>query len=145
MYCDMDEIIIPEPNLYTDLTDFMKRCRQQQTICEGYEIIKDGESEETINFTKPILNQRRLMCRDRSGSYNKPALSRIATDWAEGFHFIKGWEGDDVRKIANTGLYMFHVKHINDTDCPKHCKYTDENRQEICNKLEIPDKFKGKF
>lgn len=135
LYTDPDERVVPEPNLYKDLRDFMDRSRELQTFCEGWEVIRQ-ENEQDFNWLEDVTSQRTLMCRDLSGSYNKPALSRVPTNWALGFHYIERTPPDEIKAIEHTGLYMFHLKHVSSTEAPNHCDKTLKK---------IPSKFGGKF
>ena len=111
LHTDLDEFIIADPLKYEDLKDFMSKTQSKQTFCEGYEIFK-RIGQPPLDYSKPILEQRKYWWRDKSGSYNKPLLSRIPTRWVHGFHYIDVMSSDEVKAIKNTGLYLVHLKHV---------------------------------
>lgn len=110
LYSDADEIVVADPRKYDGLRHFMDLCCDLQTFCEGYDVIQLPE-EKKINYKLPYLMQRSRWAKDTTRSYNKPLLSRIPTDWDEGFHYIKGTPPDEIEKIKDTGLYLLHLKH----------------------------------
>jgi hypothetical protein len=134
LYTDMDEIVVADQDRYKDIKDFMNRSEVKQSFCEGYNVFM-GEDEDTIDWNKPIMEQRHLWGKDVNGSYSKPALSRIPTDWVEGFHYVRWMPENEVKDIENTGLYLFHLKHINEKDGPP----------ESLPIVEIPKKFRRAF
>ena len=112
----------------------MDKCLVEQTFCEGFNMFKlPGESK--LDWDKPILEQRSFWIKDKSGSYNKPCLSKIPSDWVEGFHYVKWVSQDIVKSIGNTGLYLFHLKSVDRADLPLESEPL----------VEIPSKFKGAF
>lgn len=115
LYTDMDEYVIPDPEVYKDLKDYMLKSRVKQPYCEGFEVFKSA-GENDIDWSQPILQQRKKWVKDATGSYNKPALSKIKSDWVLGFHKLSDMADTDVKLIDNTGLYLAHVKHINDSE-----------------------------
>lgn len=133
-YSDMDEIVVADPDKFKDLNDFMDKCLVEQTFCEGYNVFRHP-NEEVMDWSKPILEQRGHWGKHHNGSYNKPCLSKIPTEWVEGFHYVKWMYPDDVKSIENTGLYLFHLKGINQIGA-------DLDSLPL---VEIPSKFKGAF
>lgn len=126
IYTDLDEIVIPS-SYYKDLRDYMLKSKKKQTFCAGYEVFMD-DSEVPIDYGRPpILKQRKYWYKDETGSYNKPALSRVASDWAMGFHKIRDMGDEDVRRISKTGLYLVHLKHINNNEVIKDNKDRKES------------------
>ena len=110
LYSDVDEFVVPDPK-YKDLKDFMLKSGEKQTFCEGYEIYQD-EEEGGIDYSKPILQQRKYWVKDENGSYNKPLLSRIGSKWTHGFHKLKDMTDDEAKAIRDTGLYLLHLRDI---------------------------------
>lgn len=131
LYSDCDEFILVDYTQYKDLKDFMMRSREQQTFCEGYEIYQTDD-EAGIDYTKPILVQRKYWWRDANGSYNKPLLSRIESDWTFGFHKLAHMTDEEVISIEKTGLYLIHLNKVNK-------KNTEETQ---FRKSEIPKELK---
>jgi len=121
IYTDIDEFVIPSSK-YKDLREFMENTKRKQAFCMGYEVFM-GEGENLIDYGKPpILKQRKYWYRDITGTYNKPVLSRIKSDWSVGFHKLLDMSDEDVKKIDRTGLYMVHLKHIDNNEILKENK-----------------------
>lgn len=109
LYADLDEFVVADPDKYKDLGDFMDRSLDKQTYCVGYNVLQ-APSEGPLNYEEPILRQRSIWNHDPSGSYNKPALSRVPTEWVEGFHMHQGELVDFCKELKDTGLYLLHFK-----------------------------------
>jgi len=108
LYSDCDEFITPDLNLYKDFPAFFDAYPDEKTLCEGYDIVQT-DNEEPIDFTKPYLQQRKYWY--KNWSYNKPLLSKIPLNWAEGCH--RELEvPDTIGKLqTKTGLYLIHLKY----------------------------------
>ena len=113
LYADSDEYVIPTKR-YKDLRDFMEQNKEQQTHCMGYEVFMD-DGEKLIDYGKPpVLKQRKYWYGDITGSYNKPALSRIKSNWVVGFHKLQEMSDMEVKEVKRTNLYLVHLKHIDE-------------------------------
>ena len=122
LYSDADEIIVADPRKYDGLRHFVDVSREAQTFCEGYDVYQ-GDDENPILYDQPILQQRKWWCKDATKSYNKPALSRVPTDWELGFHSIRGTSAGEMSEIKDTGLYLMHLKFMDlaaKVDYPRH-------------------------
>ncbi len=108
LWCDPDEIITTDPNRYKDLKDFMEKFKGKWTWCIGYEILKE-EDESWLDYSKPILRQRRSWLKD--DIMNKVPLSRVPLSWGDGFHFIDETKSIYRPGMKNKGLYLLHFKH----------------------------------
>lgn len=108
IYSDVDEYVFTDK--YEDLTEFMDKCKEEQTFCVGYEVVKAND-EYPIDYTKPYLMQRKYWVKDATASYHKPLLSRIPTNWDFGFHHIRGWSKEQIEQAPDSGLKLLHLKH----------------------------------
>lgn len=148
IYSDTDEIVIADPEKYDGLRHFMADTKLDQTFCRGYDVFQRLE-ELNIDYTKPYLAQRTYWCPDATKSYHKPCLSRIPTDWAEGFHYIKGREQEIEELSLNTDLFLIHLKHADrglERDFPMENTGTHGNTAEFeKNGCLIPDKVRRIF
>ena len=133
MYTDADEIVVPNLEIYKDLKDFMKKTSDQTPLCFGYQVYK-LKTEKPIDYGNAVLNQRTHWVHDSSGSYNKPALSRVPCSWVLGFHKLTNMDDVEVRKAQDNGLYMIHLKYI-DKELED---IGSENKPE-----KIPDKYRS--
>lgn len=108
LYSNCDEIVTTRPDKYEDLRDFMIRSKKKWEWCIGYEILKE-EDESWLDYTKPILRQRRSWL--KNPAMNKVLLSRVPLSWNAGQHQIEETKTKPPIKMRNYGLYLLHLKH----------------------------------
>lgn len=114
LFAHADEFIVPDPNKYRGLGDYIRRCEKDYVFCSGYDILqmyqeKDGELDEpALDLTKSILKQRKYWLPTKS--YCKPLLSRVPLNWAQGFHRIDKVEDGNLEEIKDKDLYLCHLK-----------------------------------
>ncbi len=122
LFAEIDEIIVPDPAKYKDLSDYIKKCKKDFVHCTGQAILQmyqekkiDGNKREEdllfpdeldLDLRQPILKQRKYWTYD--SSYSKPLLSRIPLAWEFGFHNIV--EGGDLELVKNPDLVLCHLK-----------------------------------
>lgn len=109
LFTNCDEIIAPDPQYYKDFHDFLQNYWGDWVPCVCYEIIE--KDEPPIDFTKPILKQRQWYVKNEF--MNKVLLSKVPLLWNEGQHQIAGIDGEVSKRINNTNLYLFHLRHFN--------------------------------
>lgn len=107
LFTNCDEIVVPDPKYTFDR--LIEEKNQDYISCEAYEVIEVGESP--IDFTQALLKQRTYWL--KNPSMNKTLLSRIPLKWREGQHSLLGTEAEDSKEIADTGLYLIHLRHFN--------------------------------
>lgn len=80
LYCDMDEIVCHPMGIGKYMDCLEVPC----VACNGYEVVQDLDEEAFIDWSMPILPQRKYWypCK----LYSKPLVSRIPLDWHLGFH-----------------------------------------------------------
>lgn len=112
MWSNCDEFVVTDPRKYRDLKDFMERYPEDKCLCEGFEVYQE-EDEKPLDYSKPILQQRKYWFKDVC--YNKPLLSKVPINWAEGFH--RELEVPDTigKEAKDTGLYLAHLKYADPT------------------------------
>ena len=108
LYCDCDEFIVADPKKYMDLRVFMDAYPAEKCYCEGFNVLQ-VENEQPINFAFPYLSQRKYWSKDID--YNKPLLSKVPLNWAPGCHREMEIPDTDGKKIADTGLFLHHLKY----------------------------------
>ena len=106
LYSNCDEILVPTK--HKTINELMKRTRRKYIVCEGYEIVQEGD-EKALDYDEPILRQRRSWL--KNFNYNKILLSKIPLLWNEGQHQIDGFGGEESKLFKNTGLFLLHFKH----------------------------------
>lgn len=63
LYADVDEILIPDPDKYKDLGEYLESIKNPVVRCTGYNVM-EMKGDEPLNMTKPILSQRKYWERD---------------------------------------------------------------------------------
>lgn len=81
---DVDEIIVPNPETYGTLGDFMETFTDDFVNCTGFEVLHDRETEPPIDLERPILEQRGWWF--PNFAYSKPLLAQVPMKWFDGFH-----------------------------------------------------------
>ena len=114
LFAHVDEFVVPDPNKYKGLDDYINRCKKDYVFCNGYDVLqmyqeKDGEPDElALDLTKPILKQRKYWLPTKS--YCKPLLSRVPLNWSQGFHRIDEVEDGHLEELKDKDLYLCHLK-----------------------------------
>lgn len=102
LYTDVDEIIVPEPNLGMSLKDYIISSNKQWINPIGLNVLHDRLREGTLDLTKPLFSQRAYAQFDQL--YCKPAISRVPMRWTVGLHFSAR------APCYATDLYLFHLR-----------------------------------
>jgi hypothetical protein len=103
LYTDVDEILVPNPNLYRGLKHFCEEMKEDVVTAIGLNVHHLFESEEEIDIEQPILIQRpwvRMvspMC--------KPLITKRPIIWGRGFH------SSDYPTIFGE-IYLFHLRYF---------------------------------
>ena len=101
---DADEIIVPDPDHFRDLNDYISRMESDYVNALGIDIVHILSREMPIDLTKPILSQRAF------GRFHAPEckhlLSRIPIRWLPGLH------SSNKPPIFDSRLFLFHLKLI---------------------------------
>ena len=132
MYSDIDEIILPNPALYTSFEHYIQEMKQPYLYCHGFEVLHEQEPE--IIWDRPLLMQREYWL--RQPVYDKPLLTSVPLKHVEGLHEIEG-SGDPKRGILQRGdqsLFLIHIHRIDNLTKAKfskreHFKGTDSKEK----------------
>ena len=148
VFVDVDEFLVPDPDKYSGLDDFINKAWGSYIYCTGREILQE-EEEKPIDWNKPILAQRTYWW-PHIACY-KPAISQVELDYANGFHYAKRDLKDanskgrhfkeHIQNIANPDIYLIHIKQI-DRDLVRTRARPKAN---VEGKQLIPDKWKEGF
>jgi hypothetical protein len=104
IFSDPDEILIADPDKFSGLGDFVKQRCDQFVTAIGVEVQHLPDIEGDIDFSRPILSQRRHV---RFGAdYCKTLISRIPLVWRPGFHSC------NYSPLIDRDLFLFHLKTI---------------------------------
>lgn len=63
LFADVDEIVIPNPDKYKDLGEYLDKFDKEAIRCVGYNVI-EMDNDKPIDFTKPLIEQRTYWSRD---------------------------------------------------------------------------------
>ena len=99
---DCDEIVVPDPEKYSGLNDYVARMEGDYATCCSMDLLHVIDREPPIDLGKPILSQRHY------GRFQSPGcktlVSRVPIRWEPGLHF-SNWPP----KI-DPHLFNFHLK-----------------------------------
>jgi hypothetical protein len=110
LFCDVDEIIAPNPKKYDGLGDYIDRMTADYVNCRGVELIHQKDTEPPIDLDRPILDQRSWWF--RNFQYSKPLLSRVPLEWVAGFHYRT-----DETSNQDVQLNLIHLHRMDYTLC----------------------------
>ncbi len=104
IYTDCDELLVPDPAKSPTLEAHLREIRYAYASPIGINVIHIVGSEPPIDFTRPLLLQR------RHGQFHsqmcKPVVTRVPLKWEPGFHSC------DRPLQFDKYLYLFHIKQI---------------------------------
>lgn len=87
IFTDVDEIIIPDPDYYSGLDEYIMKLKKKYVRCTGYELINMKEKEKPYESEKSVLSQRDYWY--RTPFYDKTLISSQMLNWTIGFHRVK--------------------------------------------------------
>ena len=100
--CDCDEFIIVDPAVNKNLAEYLSELKIKNTVSGlGLDIGQNMKMEQTLDITKPILEQREYAL--LSTRYTKPVVKNAPLDWGSGFHSISGHNFH-----IDKNLYLLH-------------------------------------
>jgi len=102
IFSDVDEILIPDPDKFSGLPEFVKHRCDQFVTAIGIEVQHLCDIEADIKLDRPILSQRRYV--RFAADYCKPLISRIPLAWEAGFHSC------NYPPSVDRDLFLFHLK-----------------------------------
>jgi len=145
MFVDCDEFVIPNPERYQDLGDYLDQYKYDIACTFGYGVMEMPD-DEPLDHGKPILEQRKHWYRDRN--YDKPIITRVNVNYIYGFHKC------DRVVHPDHDLILFHLRDADFVNLDKYCPQRNprkfESRPDIMNYEQrlaacelIPDKWMG--
>ena len=100
--CDCDEFLIVDPAVNKNLAEYLSGLKIKNTVSGlGLDIGQNMKMEQTLDITKPILEQREYAL--LSTRYTKPVVKNAPLDWGSGFHSISGHNFH-----IDKNLYLLH-------------------------------------
>lgn len=109
VYADVDELIIPDPLFWKDLSDYLDNFQGDVVACNSRSVVQQRH-EPAIDFTKPLLSQRSVWIGEKL--YNKPLISRIPTHWTTGQHSRSDGQGHHLETNIDPTLVLLHLSRL---------------------------------
>lgn len=104
MRVDVDEIVVPNPEKYKDLGDYLDKFKGQAVCCTGYHLI-EMPYDKKLDIKKKLTDQRRYWVRD--SVYDKAVITKIPLKYFPGFH-------KTIQNVSrDEDLAMFHLRDAN--------------------------------
>lgn len=101
MIADIDEIIVPDPEKWRNLGEYLDRVQGQVISCVGYNVIQ-MPWEPVFDLDIHITAQRSYW--QRETIYDKPVITRQAVKFAAGNHTC------NAPTVQDPDLVMFHLR-----------------------------------
>ncbi|BAV06590.1 hypothetical protein FLA_2609 [Filimonas lacunae] len=126
---DADEIVAPHPDTGT-LGDYMDRFGGGFVNCTGYEVLHNTTTEQPLDFSKPILEQRGEWF--PNPAYSKPLLATEPMYWHGGLHSRVDGQTREDRSLYLIHLHRMdydicHQRHMQRMSKPWNKRDVDEN------------------
>lgn len=104
LYAETDEIVIPLK--YKNIKDYISDLDKKDILTistTGYNLVHNYKIEPKLDINKPVLEQRRYVCRDNL--FNKPLITAQPIFYSPGFHtaYPQLFNRDD-------NLWLLHLK-----------------------------------
>jgi len=100
LFSECDELVVP-----TKTGRFEDHLKKQDVVkCKGFEIIHRVEKEPALDWSKPLLRQRKWWA--HLSLIDKPLLSKIPLRWSGGCHNCKE------TKTIDPDLLLIHIRRI---------------------------------
>ena len=127
VFADADEFIVPDPERYAGLLDFVAAHRDVPAVgVMCLNVVHHLAAEGPLDYERPFLDQRQvatfvpLFC--------KPAVKFVKNSWAAGSHGLAG-----ATFQVSPELYMFHMKfadrgHLERTAAERHRLMVEEGK-----------------
>jgi hypothetical protein len=98
---DLDEIIVPDPDKYKDLGDYLDKFDKRGALVIGYNVV-GMPGDAPLDITRKITDQRNYW--ERENVYDKPMITRIPMTLYLGCH------GCNQKMIHDEDLRLFHLR-----------------------------------
>lgn len=100
LFADIDEIIVPDPEKYEDLGEYLNCVTKDVVRATGYNVVEQP-GEKPLDTTKPILQQRQHWIHDEL--YNKYVILTKRQIYTSNHHILKDTTPDP-------DLILFHLR-----------------------------------
>lgn len=101
VFTDLDEYLVPDPEKYRDLGDYLNKVKHPVVKTTGYNII-EMPGDTSLDPSRKITDQRSMWQRDLM--YDKPLISTVPIRYSRGFHAC------NKEAFVDAKLYLFHLR-----------------------------------
>jgi hypothetical protein len=112
LFAEADEFVVPDPERYAGIGDYMEQLDGLSARCSGYNVVHYADEEPPLSFDRPILRQRRYWHQSPQW-YSKRLLSRVPLSWNIGFH--QEFNAPDVEPDPH--LFLVHLHRVDYEYC----------------------------
>ena len=102
IFADVDEMIVPHPEKFSDLIDYAGARCENFVTCMGLDVVHFPNRESEFDPMVPVLCQRGHV--RFNAEYCKPLISEVPLNWTTGFHAC------EFAPRLDPDLYLFHLK-----------------------------------
>jgi hypothetical protein len=103
IFADVDEFLIPDPQKHRCLHSYCDALKLPAVTAVGLDVLNVESREALMNWSKPVLGQRRFV--SFTSALSKTLITRTPIRWGTGFHRSKPGPSID------PNLYLFHMKY----------------------------------
>jgi hypothetical protein len=100
----IDDFLVPNPEKYTNLADYLDRLDKPIVRNIGYNIMT-AQGDEPLDLSKKITDQRHVWFRDVD--YDRPCVTKIPVKYQNGWHHC------DIKVEKDPDLYLLHLRDAN--------------------------------
>jgi Glycosyl transferase family 2 len=112
LFAEVDEFVVPDPERYAGVADYVARLDELVARCSGYNVVHYPDDEAPLRFDQPVLRQRRYW-HPSPQWYSKRLLSRIPLSWNIGFH--QEFNAPDI--APDPELFLVHLHRVDYEYC----------------------------
>lgn len=112
LFADVDEFLIPDPDKYKDLGEYLDGVQDGVVRATGYNVM-EMPGDKPLDFTKPVLEQRSKWSYDQM--YSKYVILMSPQTYTSNHEIVKGVKPD-------SGLVLFHLRDADITSARERLK-----------------------
>lgn len=111
LFADVDEFVVPDPEKYKDLGEYLDKVEEDVVRCVGYNVIQMDEPE--LDLTQPIMKQRSYWSHDPM--YNKYVILTKPQVFLNNHNIQNSKEQD-------SDLFMLHLRDADIKSAVERCE-----------------------
>ena len=99
---DTDEFLVPDPDKYRDLGDYLDQNNEQVVRCVGYDVM-EMLNQKPVDIDRMVTESRTMWTRNMT--YDKPVIMRRKITYTAGQHYC------NCPTVQDKDLYMLHMRY----------------------------------